>query len=64
MSSIEELKTPPFEELLKLFWEAKSAKVANGDIKHMLGEYEAASTTPQSPSQQLKDSRLPLTAIN
>ncbi|TYI35072.1 hypothetical protein ES332_A03G050400v1 [Gossypium tomentosum] len=64
MSSIEELKTPPFEELLKLFWEAKSAKVANGDIKHMLGEYEAASTAPQSPSQQLKDSRLPLTAIN
>ncbi|MBA0708010.1 hypothetical protein Golax_020004 [Gossypium laxum] len=64
MSSIEELKTPPFEELLKLFWEAKSAKVANGDIKHMLGEYEAASAAPQSPSQQLKDSRLPLTAIN
>ncbi|XP_038993034.1 kinesin-like protein KIN-5D [Hibiscus syriacus] len=56
VSSIDELKTPPFEELLKLFWEAKSAKLANGDVKHMLAAYEAA--------QALKDSRLPLTAIN
>ncbi|KAE8693137.1 P-loop containing nucleoside triphosphate hydrolases superfamily protein isoform 2 [Hibiscus syriacus] len=59
MTSIEELKTPPFEELLKVFWEGKSGKLGNGDIKHALGEYEAASTAPQ-----LKDSRLPLTAIN
>ncbi|KAK8683553.1 hypothetical protein V6N13_039612 [Hibiscus sabdariffa] len=66
MSSIEELKTPPFEELLKVFWEAKPAKLGNGDIKHTLGEYEAASAAPQSQSQSqpLKDSRLPLTAIN
>ncbi|KAE8670456.1 P-loop containing nucleoside triphosphate hydrolases superfamily protein isoform 2 [Hibiscus syriacus] len=59
MSSIEELKTPPFEELLKVLWEAKTAKLGNGDIKHTLGEYEATSTAPP-----LKDSRLPLTAIN
>ncbi|XWS74207.1 hypothetical protein CRYUN_Cryun02cG0196100 [Craigia yunnanensis] len=57
-SSIEELKTPPFEELLKLFWEAKSTKLANGDVKHILAAYEAAA--PQS----LKDSRFPLTAVN
>ncbi|XVF05601.1 hypothetical protein REPUB_Repub05bG0186900 [Reevesia pubescens] len=56
VSSIEELKTLPFEELLKLFWEAKSAKLANGDMKHVLAAYEAV--------QALKDSRLPLTAIN
>ncbi|KAK6234771.1 hypothetical protein QUC31_018546 [Theobroma cacao] len=55
-SSIEELKTPPFEELLKLFWEAKSAKLANGDVKHILAAYEAA--------QSLRDPRVPLTAIN
>ncbi|KAE8664973.1 P-loop containing nucleoside triphosphate hydrolases superfamily protein isoform 2 [Hibiscus syriacus] len=59
LSSIEELKTPPFEELLKPFWEAKTAKLGNGDVKHTLGEYEATSTAPP-----LKDSRLPLTAIN
>ncbi|OMO91381.1 hypothetical protein COLO4_18411 [Corchorus olitorius] len=56
-SSIEELKTPPFEELLKLFWEAKNAKLANGDAKHILAAYEAA-------AQSLRDSRVPLTAIN
>ncbi|XP_022731716.1 kinesin-like protein KIN-5D [Durio zibethinus] len=56
VSSIEELKTPPFEELLKLFWETKSTKLANGDVKHILAAYEAA--------QALKDSRVPLTAIN
>ncbi|XVE59170.1 hypothetical protein DITRI_Ditri05aG0024100 [Diplodiscus trichospermus] len=56
VSSIEELKTLPFEELLKLFWEAKSAKLANGDVKQVLAAYEAA--------QALKDSRVPLTAIN
>ncbi|KAE8656849.1 putative nfrkb [Hibiscus syriacus] len=49
VSSIDELKTP-FEELLKFSWEAKSAKLANGDVK---AAYEA-----------LKDSRLPLTTIN
>ncbi|KAK8581511.1 hypothetical protein V6N13_144533 [Hibiscus sabdariffa] len=47
LPSIDELKTPPLEEL---FWEAKSAKAGNGDVK---AAYEA-----------LKDSRLPLTAIN
>ncbi|XWS53207.1 hypothetical protein CRYUN_Cryun11dG0138300 [Craigia yunnanensis] len=58
VSSIEELKTPPFEELLKLFWEAKAGKLANGDVKHILAAYEEAAT------QSLKDSRVPLTAIN
>ncbi|KAF9598448.1 hypothetical protein IFM89_027881 [Coptis chinensis] len=56
MASIEELRTPAFEELLKLFWEAKSGKQANGDVKHLLGAYEAA--------QSFRDSRVPLTAIN
>lgn len=57
MSSIEELKTPPFEELLRLFWESRSGKYANGDAKHIIAAaYEAA--------QSFRDSRLPLTAIN
>ncbi|KAM0948208.1 putative plus-end-directed kinesin ATPase [Dioscorea sansibarensis] len=54
MTSIEELKTPPFEELLKSFWDAKSpSKQANGDAKHYLHTTDA-----------MKDSRSPLTAIN
>ncbi|KAL0418146.1 UNVERIFIED_CONTAM: Kinesin-like protein KIN-5D [Sesamum radiatum] len=53
IASIEELKTPSFEELLKSFWDARSSKQANGDVKHIL---EAVVS--------LRDSRLPLTAIN
>ncbi|KAL8516151.1 hypothetical protein ACS0TY_014716 [Phlomoides rotata] len=53
IASIEELRTPSFEELLRAFWEAKSSKQANGDVKHIL---EAAVS--------LRDSRLPLTALN
>ncbi|MQL80584.1 hypothetical protein Taro_013038 [Colocasia esculenta] len=56
--SIEDLRTPSFEELLKSFREGKFVvKQANGDIKHLLGPYD-------SQGQALKDSRLPLTAIN
>ncbi|KAF3453779.1 hypothetical protein FNV43_RR04220 [Rhamnella rubrinervis] len=54
--SIEELRTPAFEELLKSFWDSKSVKQANGDVKHIAGAYEAA--------QSIRDSRVPLTAIN
>lgn len=54
IASIEELKTPAFEELLKYFWDAKTSKQANGDVKQHI--VEAASP--------LKDSRVPLTAIN
>lgn len=54
VSSIEELRTPSFEELLKSFWDARS-KQANGDVKH-IGAFEAA--------QSVRDSRVPLTAIN
>ncbi|KAK4441131.1 Kinesin-like protein KIN-5D [Sesamum alatum] len=53
IASIEELKTPSFEELLRSFWDARSSKQANGDVKHIL---EAVVS--------LRDSRLPLTAIN
>ncbi|KAL5581127.1 hypothetical protein UlMin_013569 [Ulmus minor] len=56
VTSIEELRTPAFEDLLKLFWDAKSIKLANGDVKHIAGAHEAA--------QSFRDSRLPLTAIN
>ncbi|CAI9770527.1 unnamed protein product [Fraxinus pennsylvanica] len=50
-ASIEELRTPSFEELLKTFWDAKSPKqVVNGEAKNIL---EAA-----------RDSRVPLTTIN
>ncbi|XP_020214871.1 kinesin-like protein KIN-5D [Cajanus cajan] len=55
VSSIEELRTPSFEELLKSFWDAKSPKHANGDVRY-IGAYEAA--------QSVRDSRLPLIAIN
>ncbi|KAJ8440238.1 hypothetical protein Cgig2_024003 [Carnegiea gigantea] len=56
VTSIEELRTPAFDELLKSFWDSKSGKQANGDVKHMLGQFEGA--------QSVRDPRLPLTAIN
>uniref|UniRef100_A0A5B6ZZT6 Kinesin motor domain-containing protein n=1 Tax=Davidia involucrata TaxID=16924 RepID=A0A5B6ZZT6_DAVIN len=56
VASIEELRTPAFEELLKSFWDAKSSKQANGDVKYILGAHEGA--------HSLRDSRVPLTAIN
>ncbi|XP_022634171.1 kinesin-like protein KIN-5D [Vigna radiata var. radiata] len=55
VSSIEELRTPPFEELLKSFGDSKSSKNANGDVRY-IGAYESA--------QSVRDSRLPLIAIN
>ncbi|XP_016648782.1 PREDICTED: 125 kDa kinesin-related protein isoform X1 [Prunus mume] len=57
IASIEELRTPAFEELLRSFWDGRSAKQqANGDLKHIAVAYEAA--------QSIRDSRVPLTAIN
>ncbi|KAG7949929.1 hypothetical protein I3843_13G088500 [Carya illinoinensis] len=56
VASIEELRTPAFEELLKTFWDARSAKQANGDVKQIGVVYESA--------QSVRDSRVPLTAIN
>ncbi|KAK7257751.1 hypothetical protein RIF29_31964 [Crotalaria pallida] len=40
VSSIEELRTPSFDELLESFRDAKSPKHANGDVKYA-GTYEA-----------------------
>ncbi|XP_068667950.1 kinesin-like protein KIN-5D [Aristolochia californica] len=57
VSSIEELRTPDFDDLLKSFWDVKSMRLANGEAKHYSDAYES-----QSPS--LRDSRVPLTAIN
>nr|XP_010937758.1 kinesin-like protein KIN-5A [Elaeis guineensis] len=58
IASIEELRTPAFEELLKSFWEARStSKQANGEVKNHSGAYE-------SQAQALRDARVPLTAIN
>ncbi|KAL3530672.1 hypothetical protein ACH5RR_009994 [Cinchona calisaya] len=54
IASIEELRTPDFEELLKSFWDAKSSKQANGDLKQHIVD----------TAYSLKDSRVPLTAIN
>ncbi|KAK9280536.1 hypothetical protein L1049_014228 [Liquidambar formosana] len=56
MASIEELRTPAFDELLKSFWDGKSSKQANGDVKHLVGTYDGA--------QSIRDSRVPLTALN
>ncbi|CAL0324230.1 unnamed protein product [Lupinus luteus] len=55
VSSIEELRTPSFEELLKSFWDAKFLKQANGDVKH---------NGAQEDTQSVRDSRTPLTTIN
>ncbi|KVH88474.1 hypothetical protein Ccrd_026745 [Cynara cardunculus var. scolymus] len=56
ITSIEELRTPSFEELLKCFWDSKScSKLPNGDMKHHVEAAAAHST---------RDSRLPLAAIN
>ncbi|URE19822.1 KISc [Musa troglodytarum] len=53
IKSIEELRTPSFEQLLKSFREAVSAsKEVNGDLKHF------------SELQALRDARFSLTAIN
>ncbi|PKA49035.1 125 kDa kinesin-related protein [Apostasia shenzhenica] len=52
-ASIEELRTPAFEELLKGFWESKAAsKQANGELKHLASVYD------------LRDSRIPLISRN
>lgn len=55
IESIEELKTPTFEELLNSFWDGKSSKLENGDVTHSI-EMEVA--------PPLRDSRVPLTAVN
>ncbi|KAM0953240.1 putative plus-end-directed kinesin ATPase [Dioscorea sansibarensis] len=43
IASIEELKTPAFEELLKLFW---ASKLVNGEVKHLPGVHEPQSRVP------------------
>ncbi|KAJ3676388.1 hypothetical protein LUZ60_003800 [Juncus effusus] len=53
---IEELRTPDFDELIKSFWEGKSNLRQIGDIK-VNGSYE-------SPSQSMRDSRVPLIIKN
>ncbi|KAK8964039.1 125 kDa kinesin-related protein [Platanthera guangdongensis] len=46
MTAIEELTTPAFEELLKGFWESKSAcKPVDGDVKNLTTAYESHSKT-------------------
>uniref|UniRef100_A0A803KS51 Kinesin motor domain-containing protein n=1 Tax=Chenopodium quinoa TaxID=63459 RepID=A0A803KS51_CHEQI len=55
VTSIEELRTPAFEDLLKSFWDLKSGKQTNGDVKHIFG---------QEGAQSVRDPRLPLIAIN
>ncbi|XP_024968259.1 kinesin-like protein KIN-5D [Cynara cardunculus var. scolymus] len=54
-TSIEELRTPPFDELLRSFWDSKSSspKLPNGDAKHLDGA-----------AHSMRDSRHPLTAVN
>ncbi|CAI0545220.1 unnamed protein product [Linum tenue] len=69
IGSIEELRTPAFEELLRSFRSAKQhhLQLSNGDINKNVaaavgtGTYESANNN--SP-QSLRDSRVPLTAIN
>ncbi|WOL08474.1 kinesin-like protein KIN-5A [Canna indica] len=57
-TSIQELRTPAFEELLKSYWEANAAsKEVNGDLRHI-------SELHESQLQALRDARFPLTAMN
>ncbi|GAB2274291.1 Kinesin-like protein KIN-5D [Dionaea muscipula] len=57
VASLEELRTPAFEELLRSFWDPKSGRQTNGDIKHTLAIQDGMQLQP-------RDSRPPLTAIN
>ncbi|KAI3514212.1 hypothetical protein L1887_12531 [Cichorium endivia] len=54
-TSIEELRTPPFDELLQYFWESKSSspRLLNGDAKHL-----------EADAYCMRDSRYSLTAVN
>ncbi|KAK4741843.1 hypothetical protein SAY87_025431 [Trapa incisa] len=63
IASIEELRTPPFEELLKPFWDLRLSKLANGDLKLPNGSYDAAAAAAAA-AQSGRDPRFPLTAIN
>lgn len=56
ITSIEELRTPALEELLRLFREADSGKQPNGNVNKSARAFEAV--------VQSLDSRFPLTAIN
>lgn len=60
-TSIEELRTPAFEELLKSFWEAKSAskQASNEDVKHLLRHHEL-----QTQASRDFNERAPLVDIN
>lgn len=45
LASIEELRTPAFEELLLSFWEGNARKISNGDVRpHAAGTYDAKAT--------------------
>ncbi|TVU18121.1 hypothetical protein EJB05_34194 [Eragrostis curvula] len=58
VESIEELRTPDYDELLKSFRESRGSwKQANGDMRHFSDAQD-----PTSPS--VKDSRVPLIARN
>lgn len=57
MASIEQLRTPPFDELLQIFQDIKfenRSKQGNGEIKHLI----------VSEISSMRDSRIPLIAKN
>jgi kinesin family member 11 len=58
--SIEELRTPDYDELLRSFRESRAVwKQVNGDTKHV-PEAQEESTSPSS----VRDARVPLIARN
>ncbi|CAN1145683.1 Kinesin-like protein KIN-5D [Linum perenne] len=64
IGSIEELRTPAFEELLRCFRSTKQQQqLLNGDIKQNGLLVESANNN-NSTTQSQRDSRVPLTAIN
>lgn len=60
IESIEELRTPASEELLRVFRDEKLLKQANGDVKQQQHLIRASSIYEAAVS----DSRFPLSAVN
>eukprot|EP01018_Ginkgo_biloba_P020856 Gb_32401 [translate_table: standard] len=54
MASIEELRTPCFDELLQAFWDKKRLKQGNGELKQLIN----------SDLSSMRDARIPLIARN
>lgn len=62
IESIEELRTPASEELLRAFRDEKLLKQANGDAKHQQQQHLIRASSLYEAAAS--DSRFPLSAVN